>query len=83
LIRRIITKNALESTYSGRSFFPLCQKSRERWLNRSAFEEATDYSRLNVGLSTIGLEKMTFSSNVELEDRKQPDGLERTRELIT
>ena len=73
-IRRIITRNSLESNYQ-RGFFTTAVKGTiEKWLNRSPSEEVTDYGRVNLGVATIGLEKFTFTSNVELENRKEPTG---------
>jgi len=73
-IRRTITRNSLESNYQ-RGFLSTALKGTvEKWLARSPSEEVTDYGRVNFGVATIGLEKFTFTSNVELENRKEPDG---------
>ncbi len=75
-IRRVITKNSAETIYQFGFLTTSLKGTLERWLRRSPSEEVTDYKRVNFGLATIGLEKITFATNVELEDRKEPDGLE-------
>jgi hypothetical protein len=73
-IRRIITKNAAESNYQLGFWSANLKGTLEKWLRRSPSEEVTDYKRVNVGLATVGIEKITFSSNAELEERREPDG---------
>lgn len=75
-IRRIITKNSVETIHQVGVFSTSVKGTLEKWLNRSPSEEVTDYQKINFGLATIGLEKITFSSNVELENRREPTGLE-------
>jgi hypothetical protein len=73
-IRRVITKNSVETIHQAGFFSSSIKGTKEHWLKRSPSDEVTDYDRLNLGLATIGLEKMSFTSNVELENRKVPDG---------
>jgi len=73
-IQRIITRNAAETAYRFGILSSTLRGSTERWLNRYPSEEATDYKKVNLGLSTVGLEKITFTSNVGLEERREPDG---------
>jgi len=75
-IRRIITKNSVETIHQVGVFSTSLKGTLEKWLSRSPSEEVTDYQKINFGLATIGLEKITFSSNIELENRKEPTGLE-------
>ncbi|KPJ69550.1 hypothetical protein AMJ44_03565 [candidate division WOR-1 bacterium DG_54_3] len=74
-LRRVITKNSAETIYQFGVLSSSLKGTIEKWLRRSPSEEVTDYKRVNLGLATVGLEKITFSSNVELEDRKEPSGL--------
>jgi hypothetical protein len=76
LLRRIITRNSVETIHQFGFLSTSLKGTLERWLNRSPSEEATDYRKVNFGLATLGLEKITFSSNVELEERREPSGLE-------
>ncbi len=76
LIRRIITRDSLE-TLKQASFWSMSIKgTKEKWLTRSPSEETTEYQKVNVGLATMGLSNLSFSSNIELEKRKEPTGLE-------
>ncbi|MEA3493740.1 MAG: hypothetical protein U9R38_05080 [Candidatus Margulisiibacteriota bacterium] len=75
-IRRVITKNSVETIHQAGIFSTSLKGTLEKWLRRSPSEEVTDYRRVNLGLATIGLEKVTFTSNVELENRTEPTGLE-------
>lgn len=75
-IRRVITKNSLETIHQAGFLSTSLKGTVEKWLRRSPSEEVTDYRRVNLGLATIGLEKITFTSNVELENRREPTGLE-------
>jgi len=79
MIRRIITKNTLESNYQLWFLSANLKGAQEKWLRRSPSEEVTDYKRVNVGLATVGIEKITFSSNAELEERREPDGTKPSR----
>ncbi|MDD4179227.1 MAG: hypothetical protein PHH14_04170 [Candidatus Margulisbacteria bacterium] len=72
-IRRIITRHSAESAYRLGILSATLKGTKERWLDRSPEEAATYYKRINVGLATVGLERFTFTSNVELEDRRMPD----------
>ncbi|MFH1386862.1 MAG: hypothetical protein ABIH50_04265 [bacterium] len=73
-IQRIITRNSAESAYRFGFFAASLKGTLEEWLNRSPSEEATNYKRVNFGLATVGIEKLTFTSNVEIEKRQEPDG---------
>jgi hypothetical protein len=73
-IGRQITRHSAETLYRLGAVSASLKGSTERWLDRTPSDEATDYRRVNVGLATVGLEKVTFASNVELEDRNMPDG---------
>ncbi len=74
-LRRVITRNSVESIYGFGFLSTSLKGTLEKWLRRSPSEEVTDYKKVNFGLATVGLEKIVFSSNVELEDRKEPTGL--------
>jgi hypothetical protein len=76
LIRRVITRNAVETIHQMGLFSTSLRGSTEKWLRRSPSEEVTDYRKINFGLATIGLETISFTSNVELENRTEPNGLE-------
>ncbi|MDD5594247.1 MAG: hypothetical protein PHG97_05870 [Candidatus Margulisbacteria bacterium] len=73
-IQRIITRHSAESLYRLGFLSTALKATKEKWLNRSPSEEATYYKKVNFGLATAGLEKVTFTSNVELEDREEPTG---------
>jgi len=73
-IRRVITRNSAETIYRFGFLSTSLKGTGEKWLRRSPSEEVTNYKRVNYGLSTTGLEKVTFTSNVELENREEPDG---------
>ena len=75
-IRRVITKNSVETIHQVGFWSTSLKGTLEKWLRRSPSEEVTDYRKVNLGLATIGLEKITFTSNVELENRREPAGLE-------
>ena len=73
-IERIITRNSAETIYR-RGFLSADLKgTQERWLNRSPSEEVTNYKRINLGIATAGIEKLSLTSNVELENREEPSG---------
>lgn len=74
-IQRIITRNSAETNYRVGFLSSTLKGTAEKWRQRSPSEEVTDYKRVNFGLSTIGVEKFTFTSNLELEDREEPSGL--------
>ncbi|NQT30319.1 MAG: hypothetical protein HQ596_07085 [Candidatus Saganbacteria bacterium] len=75
-IRRVIAKNSLETIHQFGMFSASLKGSLEKWTNHSPSIEATDYKRINFGLAAIGLPKVNFSSNIELENRIEPDGTE-------
>lgn len=75
-IRRVITRNSVETIHRAGIFATSLKGTLEKWRSRSPSEEVTDYRKINLGLATIGLEKVTFTSNVELENRREPSGLE-------
>ncbi|MBU0501629.1 MAG: hypothetical protein KJ811_00085, partial [Candidatus Margulisbacteria bacterium] len=75
-IERKITKNSLELVRQAGIFSASLKGATERWLRRSPSEEVTDYRKVSAGLATIGLEKISFSSNVEIEKRVEPDASE-------
>lgn len=74
-LRRVITKNSAETIYQFGLFSSSLKGTLEKWIRRSPSEEVTDYKKVNFGLATVGLEQIAFSSNVELEDRREPSGL--------
>jgi hypothetical protein len=73
-IERKITRNSAETNYRLGIISANLKGSTEKWLRHRPSEEVTDYRRVNFGLATMGLEKLTFTSNVELEDRSEPSG---------
>jgi hypothetical protein len=73
-ISRTITRNSAETIYRLGFLSTSLKGTTEKWLRRSPSEEVTDYRRMNLGLATVGIEKLTFTSNVELEDREEPTG---------
>jgi hypothetical protein len=73
-IQRVITRNSAETIYRLGFFSTNLKGTTEKWLNLAPSEEVTDYKRINFGLATVGIEKLTFTSNVELEDRREPSG---------
>lgn len=73
-IQRIVTRNAAETVYRLGFLSTSLKGSTEKWTNRAPSEEVTDYKRMNFGLATVGLEKITFTTNMELEDRQEPSG---------
>jgi hypothetical protein len=75
-IRRVITRNSVETIHQFGFWSTSLKGTLEKWLRRSPSEEVTDYRKANFGLATMGLENITFSSNMELEERKEPDGQE-------
>jgi len=75
-IQRVITRDSAETIHQFGFLSTSLKGTLEKWLRRTPSEEVTDYKKVNFGLATIGLEKVTFSSNIELEDRKEPGGLE-------
>jgi hypothetical protein len=81
-IQRVITKNSAETIYQFGFVSTSLKGTLEKWLRRSPSEEATDYKKINFGLATIGLKKITFSSNIELEDRREARGLEPYRKTF-
>ncbi len=74
-IKRVITKNSVETIYRQGFIITSLKGAVEKWLRRSPSEEVTDYKKINFGLATVGIEKVTFSSNIGLEDRVEPTGL--------
>ncbi|MBU0671942.1 MAG: hypothetical protein KJ732_02815 [Candidatus Margulisbacteria bacterium] len=76
LIRRVITRNSVETIHQAGFLSSSLKGTLEEWLRHSPSQEATNYKKLNFGLATTGLEQVTFSSNIELEDRQEPSGLE-------
>ncbi|MFC1540436.1 hypothetical protein ACFL4J_00175 [Candidatus Margulisiibacteriota bacterium] len=74
-VRRVITRNSAETIHQLGFLSASLKGTLEKWLRRSPSLEVTDYRKVNLGLATIGLEKVTLSSNVELEERQEPNGL--------
>ena len=75
-IRRVITRNSAETIHRFGIFSSSLKGTLEKWLQKSPSQEVTDYRKVNLGLATAGTDKFAFSSNVELEDRREPDGSE-------
>lgn len=73
-IERTITRNSAETLYRLGIWSTSLKGTTEKWRSLSPSEEVTDYTRLNAGVATIGLEKVTLTSNIELEDRREPSG---------
>ncbi|MFC1511319.1 hypothetical protein ACFL5U_02930 [Candidatus Margulisiibacteriota bacterium] len=74
-IRRVITKNSVETIYRLGFVSSSLKGTVEKWLRRSPSEEVTNYRKINLGVATVGIDKVTLSSNVELENRQEPSGL--------
>lgn len=72
-IRRAITKNSIQAVHQFSFWSASAKATTEKWLRQSPSEEVTDYKRINFGLATLGLDNLSFSSNIELEDRVEPD----------
>ncbi|OGC09076.1 hypothetical protein A3F86_01740 [candidate division WOR-1 bacterium RIFCSPLOWO2_12_FULL_45_9] len=75
-IKRVITKNSTEMIHQIGFLSGSLKGTLEKWLSGSLTKEATNYRKVNVGVATVGLDKVTFSSNVELENRQEPGGLQ-------
>ncbi|MGB9612853.1 MAG: hypothetical protein ACPL4K_01575 [Candidatus Margulisiibacteriota bacterium] len=73
-IKRSIVRDSVETNYQFGFLTTSVKGAREKWTNRLPSEEVTDYKKVNFGLATLGLEKISFTSNVGLEERKEPDG---------
>jgi hypothetical protein len=79
LIRRLRSKNSIETVYQFGLLSSSARVTLEKWFSRSPSEETTDYKKADLGLATVGTEKFAFSSNLELEERRQPGGLKSLR----
>lgn len=73
LIRRTINRQAVESRWQAGWLAATVQRSTEQWQVASPSTEGTEYDRWNFGLAAVGLDNITFSSNLELEERRLPD----------
>ncbi|OGB89624.1 hypothetical protein A2625_05770 [candidate division WOR-1 bacterium RIFCSPHIGHO2_01_FULL_53_15] len=73
-ITRTITRQSAETQYRLGFLSSALKATKEEWLSRSPSAEVTNYDRVNFGLATAGLEKITFTGNVELENRAEPSG---------
>jgi|GEM_PF-882883 len=71
---RLTLKDSYSSNYSIGFITFSGQAEEEKRISRSPIEEATIYKTANVGISTVGLEFMTLSLNLELKKTYQPDG---------
>ena len=69
-IIRTITKNSVESVYRYGVIGSSLRGSVEKWETQVPSSEATLYKRVNFGLATVGIDKISFASNVELETRQ-------------
>lgn len=72
--KRTITRNSAELMHQVGLIATNMKGSTERWLRQYPSTEATDYRKLNFGLATIGLEKISGAANIELEGRDEPTG---------
>lgn len=73
-IERTITRHSAESFYRFGFLNSALKASKEEWLDRTPSEETTIYNRYNFGLATAGLDKISFTSNAEYEQRQEPGG---------
>ena len=71
---RVITRKAGESRTRFGNMGASLKASREEWVDHLPSMEATNYNRTNFGLASQGSERFSFVSNIELEDREEPDG---------
>jgi hypothetical protein len=71
---RTITRDSAETNYRLGFLAASLKGTVEKWLKRSPTEEVTDYRRVNFGLATLGLNVISFASNLEWEDRQEPSG---------
>ena len=74
LIQRIITRNSAEMRHRLGFVSTHLKGTLEEWLQRSPSQEVIDYQKLNFGLASVGLEKIAFTTNIEIENRQEPDG---------
>lgn len=73
-ILRTITRDSAETNYRLGFLSSSLKGTVEKWLKHSPTEEVTDYRRVNFGLATLGLNVISFASNLEWEDRQEPSG---------
>lgn len=76
LIRRAITRDSAELRHRLGPLSTSVKGSLEEWLRQSPSMEVTDYRRLNFGLATLGGDQVRLSTNLELEQRHEPNGTE-------
>ncbi len=74
-INRKTVRNSGETAYKFGFLRSSLKLSHEERLDRTPSEEVTIYRIANFGLSTIGLEKITASGNIELKETEEPTGL--------
>jgi len=74
-IKRRITRHSAESSYRIGIISSTLKVAKEKWDVNFPSHEVTSYNRVNFGVASISLEKFSFASNVELEDRIDPNGL--------
>ena len=79
-IERRIDRRSVESSYQAGFISANLKNAIERWENSSPSLEVTEYKRVGAGLATIGLEKISLSSNIELEERT-PTARKKTYDL--
>jgi hypothetical protein len=73
-VERAIIRDSAESTYRLGLISTSLKGTQERWLDRFPSEEVTNCRKVNFGLATAGIEVISLSSNVELENREEPSG---------
>ncbi|MFA6169872.1 MAG: hypothetical protein WCW67_07980 [Candidatus Margulisiibacteriota bacterium] len=73
-ISRVITRKAGESNWRLGPLSTSVKAAREEWVKSSPSLEATNYNKANFGLATLGNDRFSMTSNVELEDREEPTG---------
>ena len=74
LIRRMTTKNSWQTLHKFGIFTANLKSGLERRVNHSPSYEVTSYKTTSVGLSTSGIEKLSFAGDVELKDTDLPSG---------
>ncbi|MBU0573258.1 MAG: hypothetical protein KKH83_02125 [Candidatus Margulisbacteria bacterium] len=67
---RLTNNNTLQLTHQMGTFQTTLRGNLERRLSKLPSEEAVTYKKLNLGLSTVGIDNMTLAANVNLEDKE-------------
>ncbi len=73
LINRLTARHAGDVKWRNGFLQSSIKGSHEKRTNRSPSEEVTTYKTIAYGLSTVGLEQVTVSSNIEFKETENPD----------